>query len=151
MFMPYNLLVTYITKKKGNEKMKKKQIIALIAVVIIAAAMVFAWQAFSEKPTEGAKSITIEVVNSEEKSTVYEVNTDGEYLLDAMEDAEGLTYSGYEGEYGYTVTEINGEVADFSVDSSYWSFYVNGEYCNYGVSEQPVNDGDKFQIIYATY
>lgn len=131
--------------------MKKKQIIALALVVIVAVAMVFAYQAFSEKSTEGAKSITIEIVNSAEKSTVYEVNTEGEYLIDALKDADGLTYSGYEGEYGYTVTEINGEVADFSTDSSYWSFYVNGNYCNYSISQQPVNDGDKFQIIYATY
>lgn len=131
--------------------MKKKQIIALVAVIVVAAAMVLAYGAFSEKPAEGTKNITIEVVDAEEKSTVYEVNTDGEYLLDAMKDADGLTYSGYESEYGYTVTEINGTVADFSVDSSYWSFYVNGEYCNYGVSEQPVNDGDAFKIIYATY
>lgn len=131
--------------------MKKKQIIALALVVIVAVAMVFAYQTFSEKSTEGKKSITIEVVNSAEKSTVYEVNTEGEYLIDALKDADGLTYSGYEGEYGYTVTEINGEVADFSTDSSYWSFYVNGNYCNYSISQQPVNDGDKFQIIYATY
>ena len=27
-------------------------------------------------------------------------------------------------------------------------FYVNDEYCNYGVSEQPVEDGDKFSIVY---
>lgn len=131
--------------------MKKKHIISIIVAVAVVAAMIFAYSAFSEKTTEGSKSITIEVINSEEVSTVYEVSTDAEYLIGAMEEAEGLTFNGSEGDFGFTVSEINGEVADFNVDSSYWAFYVNGEYCNYGVSEQPVADGDAFQIIYSVY
>ena len=131
--------------------MKKKHIIAILLTVILAAGMIFAYSVFSEKPTEGTKEITIEVVNKSEEATVYEVKTDAEYLIGAMEDAEGLTFDGSEGQYGFTVIEINGEVADFTVDASYWSFYVNGEYCNYGVSEQPVNDGDAFRIVYSTY
>ena len=46
------------------------------------------------------------------------------------------------------INTVNGETADFNTDGAYWSFYVNGEYCNYGISEQPVEDGDAFQIIY---
>ena len=133
------------------KKMKKKHIIALLLAAVLAAGMFFAYSAFREKPTEGAKEITIEVVNKAADSTLYEVKTDAEYLIGAMEDAEGLTFGGSEGQYGFTVSEINGEVADFNVDSSYWSFYVNGEYCNYGISEQPVNDGDAFRIVYSTY
>ncbi len=131
--------------------MKKKHIIAILLAAVLVAGMIFAYSAFSEKPTEGVKEITIEVVNKSETSTLYEVKTDAEYLMGAMEEAEGLTFDGYDSEYGFTVSEVNGEVADFNVDSSYWAFYVNGEYCNYGVSEQPVNDGDAFRIVYSTY
>lgn len=131
--------------------MKKKHIVAVVAAIAVVAAMIFAYSAFREKPTEGSKDITIEVVNSAAVSTVYEVSTDAEYLIDAMKDAEGLTFDGSEGEYGFTVSTVNGETADFNVDSSYWAFYVNEEYCNYGVSEQPVNDGDSFKIVYSSY
>lgn len=131
--------------------MKKKHIPVIIAAVVLVAAMIFAYSAFREKPTEGTKVITIEVLNSQETSTLYEIKTDAEYLIGAMDDADGLTYDGSEGEYGFTVSTVNGETADFTVDSSYWAFYVNGEYCNYGVSEQPVNDGDTFRIVYETY
>ena len=131
--------------------MKKKHIIALLLAAVMVAGMLFAYSAFSEKPTEGIKEITIEVVDNEEKSTVYDVKTDAEYLIGAMEDAEGLTFNGSESQYGFTVSEINGITADFTVDSSYWAFYVNGEYCNYGISEQPVNDGDAFRIVYSIY
>ena len=90
-------------------------------------------------------------VNKEAESTVYELSTDAEYLRQAMEEADGLTFDGEEGAYGFSVYTVNGETADFTVDSSYWSFYVNEEYCNYGIDSQPVMDGDAFQIIYTVY
>ena len=131
--------------------MKKKHVIALLLAAVLVAGMFFAYSAFSEKPAEGTKEITIEVIDDKETSTVYEVKTDAEYLIDAMKEAEGLTFDGSDSEFGFTVSEINGITADFNVDSAYWAFYVNGEYCNYGISEQPVNDGDAFSIIYSTF
>lgn len=133
-----------------NKKTNKKIFagIAVLVVLIVAFAVIFS--VFRAKPVEGAKSITIEVIDKEQKSTVYSLNTDAEYLSEAMEEAEGLEYSGDEGDYGLMIDTVNGQTADFSVDASYWGFYVNGEYCNYGIDEQPVLDGDKFQIIYTT-
>ena len=46
------------------------------------------------------------------------------------------------------VDTVNGEKAVFEKDGAYWGFSVNGEYCNYGISEQPVADGDAFEIAY---
>ena len=43
---------------------------------------------------------------------------------------------------------VNGESAVYDTDGAYWGFFVNDEYCNYGVSEQPVEDGDAFKIEY---
>lgn len=125
-----------------------KKIIALVAIVLVVALMAFAYVTFSAKPTEGAKSITIEVVDSAEKSVVYELNTDAQYLIGAMDEAEGLEYESEDGPYGLMINVINGESAVYETDGAYWGFYVNGDYCNYGVSEQPVNDGDAFRIVY---
>ena len=96
----------------------------------------------------GSKAITITVVNSAAKETAYALKTDAEYLDQAMKEAEGLTFSAYEGPYGMVITAVNGETADFNVDSAYWSVLVNGEYGNYGISQQPVHDGDVFTIAY---
>ena len=93
---------------------------------------------------EGSKEITIEVIDKAGNSTVYELSTDAEYLRGAMEEAEGLTFTAQDG----MVLAVNGESADFSIDSSYWGFFVNGEYCNYGIDTQPVEDGDVFRIVY---
>lgn len=131
--------------------MKKslKIVLGVTGVVVLVAALVAVWMIFGAKPQAGAKEITIEVINSADESTVYELNTDAEYLRQAMDEAEGLTYDGTESEYGLMVSTVNGEVADYNVDGSYWSFYVNGEYCNYGIDTQPVVDGDAFVIEYA--
>lgn len=125
----------------------KKIVGAVIAVLLIAALAAF-YFIFREKPSAGAKKVTLEVINSAAESVVYTVDTDAEYLRQVMEEAEGLTFEGTESEYGLTVSVVNGERADYTLDGAYWSFYVNDEYCNYGIDTQPVNDGDRFKIAY---
>lgn len=126
----------------------KKKLLGLGALIIIIAAFALIYGKFSEKPVEGSKAVTIEVINSKEESTMYEVQTDAQYLQQAMDEAEGLEYSGTEGDYGLMIDTVNGETAVYATDAAYWGFFVNGEYCNYGISEQPVEDGDAFQIVY---
>ncbi len=134
-----------------QKKVSKGKIgLAVVALVAVVAILVGVYSAFGAKPVAGAKDITIEVVNKASESTVYELSTDAEYLRQAMEEADGLTFEGTESEYGLMISAINGEVADFSVDGGYWSFYVNEEYCNYGIDTQPVTDGDAFKIVYTT-
>ena len=128
--------------------MKSKKILAVALVAVLVAALAFVYVAYSEKAVEGEKNITIEVVMPDETVTVYEVDTDAEYLIGAMEDADGLTFEGEDGIYGLSVSTINGVRDDYTLDGAYWGFYVNGEYCNYGVSQQPVEDGDAFSIVY---
>ena len=130
--------------------MKKnlKKLLAVLLLAALAAGMTFVYVRFGAKPVAGSKAITITVVDSAAKETVYSLRTDAEYLLGAMEEAEGLSFSGSEGPYGMMITEVNGETADYSVNGAYWGFTVNGEYGNYGVSEQPVHDGDAFVIAY---
>ena len=134
-------------------KRQAKLMIAIAAAILLIAAMIGAYFAFAPQTQEGAKTVVLEVVDNDGKTTSYEVHTDGEYLIDVMNEAkeQGLTFEGEEGQYGFTIYAVNGLTADFNVDSSYWSFYVNGEYCNFGVSEQPVADGDTFTIKYEVY
>ena len=136
---------------KENQKSNKKVIIGLVALAAVIAVLAVVYNVFRAKPVEGSKAITMEVVNKEKESKVYEVKTDAEYLKQAMEEAQGLTFEGEESQYGMTIMSVNGETADYNTDGAYWSFYVNGEYCNYGVDSQPVMDGDKFLIQYEVY
>jgi len=127
-----------------TKKMNKKAFIGVIALVLLVAALAIVYFVFGAKTVAGSKEITIEVVNKAQESIVYEVKTDAEYLRQAMEEAEGLTFSGE----GTMIDTVNGERADYTLDGAYWGFNVNGTYCNYGVDEQPVMDGDAFSIVY---
>ncbi|MBQ7296114.1 MAG: DUF4430 domain-containing protein [Clostridia bacterium] len=130
------------------KSVKSKKILGVVILAVLIVAMAFTFNAFKEKPVEGEKNITIEVVAEDKTSTVYEVDTDAEYLLGAMEDADGLTFEGEDGPYGMSVSTVNGVRADYTLDGAYWAFFVGEEYCNYGVSQQPVEDGDSFKIVY---
>ncbi len=134
-------------KKQSN----KKVLIGAAALIAVVAVLAVVFFVFREKPVQGHKSITIEVIDNTQSSTVYEVHTDAEYLRQAMEEAKGLEFSGTESEYGLMVETVNGVTPDYSVDGAYWSFYVNGDYCNYGVDSQPIEDGDAFVIKYEVY
>ena len=128
--------------------MKNKKIWGAGLLVVLIAAFAIVYGVFREKPVEGSKEITIEVVNQAEESEVYELKTDVEFLRQAMEEAEGLEFSGQESEYGMMVEVVNGESAVYDKDGAFWSFMVNGELCNNGIDTQPVEDGDEFQIVY---
>ena len=130
--------------KAGN----RKWIIGAVVLVAVVAILAIVYTMFREKPVEGTKAITIEVTGKEGETQSYQLKTDAEYLRQAMEEADGLTFSGTESEYGMMVDTVNGDLADYSVDGAYWGFYVNGEYCNYGIDTQPVEDGDVFGIVY---
>ncbi|MDO4513341.1 MAG: DUF4430 domain-containing protein [Lachnospiraceae bacterium] len=132
-------------QKKQNSKKIWIGVIVLIALIAVFAGV---YLKFSEKPTQGAKTLTIEVVDKEAVVTSYEVHTDAEFLRQVMEETEGLTFEGTESEYGLMINTVNGVTADYNVDGSYWAFFVNGEYCNYGVDSQPVNDGETYTIAY---
>lgn len=134
-----------------NKKTNKKAIIGVVALIVIIAVLAAVYFVFRAKPVTGSKEITIEVVDNEQETTTYELKTDAEYLRQAMEEAEGLTFSGTESEFGLMVDTVNGIYADYSADGAYWSIYVNGDYGNYGVDSQPVLDGDTFTIKYEVY
>ena len=139
---------TLLYKKEEEKNMKNKKLLGAGLLVVLIAVFAIAYGAFREKPVEGSKSITIEVINEADESKEYEVHTDAEFLRQAMEEAEGLEFSGQESEYGMMVEIVNGESAVYDKDKAYWSFMVNGEMCNNGIDTQPVEDGDEFQIVY---
>lgn len=129
-------------------KANKKKILGVVVLLVLIAALGLVYTAFKEKPVEGTKEVTIEVVSDDGSSVTYEVVTDAEFLQQVMDEAEGLEYSGTEGEYGPMVDTVNGVYASFDTNRSYWGFFVNDEYCNYGIADQPVEDGDAFKIVY---
>ncbi len=134
------------TRKSG-----KKGLIAVLILVVLIAVFTVIYMVLSPSTSEGSKSLTIEVIDNEGETTSYSIKTDAEYLRQAMDETEGLTYEGTESDYGMYVETVNGVTADYDTDGAYWAFYVDGEYCNYGIDSQPVNDGEVYTIEYTVY
>ena len=130
----------------------KKIVIGAIVLAVLVALFAFFYGRFSAKSTVGDKAIVIEVVDDSGSSTQYDVNTDAEFLKDAMDDLaeadDSFSFSGKDGGYGLMVQVINGKQAIYEEDGAYWALYVNGEYGQYGVTEQPVADGDTYTWSY---
>ena len=142
-------------KKTRNLIIGLAAFVALIAIVLVIfnnykpqSQSAPADETQTEAAAEGSKNIIIEVKDSEGNVTTYEVTTDAEFLRQAMDEAEGLTYDGSDSEFGMMVEVVNGEQAIYTVDNAYWAFYVNGEYGQYGIDSQPVTDGDTYSIVY---
>ncbi len=130
------------------KKTNKKSLIAAAIFAVVVIVLAICYFTFKPAASAGAKALTISVTDDQGATTEYAVQTDAEYLRQAMEETEGLEFSGTESDYGLMVETVNGVTADYNVDGAYWAFYVNDEYCQYGVDEQPVNDGEAYAIVY---
>lgn len=134
--------------------MQKKKI--WIGVLILAAVAVILGAVYmlaGPKAEKGSKNCTLEVSDDQGEVTSYEVSTDAEYLrkvMDEVAEKEDFSYDGEDGDYGLYIESVNGLTADYDTDGSYWSVYVNGEYGQYSVDQQPVADGDTYRLSYET-
>ena len=133
------------TAAKGNGK-KIALFIAVLAVIAIIFGGIYA--VFSPKATKGAKEISIEVVDDKGESKTYTAHTDAEYLRQVFDEIEDLSVEGTESDYGLMVETVNGVTANYDVNGTYWAFYLGEDYCNYGVDQQPVEDGQAYRIVY---
>ncbi len=139
-----------MTETNNQKKLSGKIFIGVAVLAILVGMFCIMWGMFGPKTTEGSKTVSLSVVDNNAETTTYDAKTDALVLQELMDELadDGLTYSGTESEYGIMVDTVNDIRADYTLDGAYWSFYVNDEYCNYGISEQPVNDGDSFRIEY---
>ena len=95
---------------------------------------------------KGEKTVEVEV-KVEEQSVTFTINTDADTLGAALLEHELI--AGEDGQFGIYVKSVNGIVADYNVDKSYWGFYQNGEYLMSGVDTTAIVGGEHFEIVYS--
>ena len=93
---------------------------------------------------EGAKTITVEVT-ANEKTVVFTVKTDAETVGAAL--LEHSLIAGDQSEYGLYVKTVNGMLADYDVDQTYWSFTIAGEMAMTGVDQTELVDGTVYGLV----
>jgi len=93
----------------------------------------------------GENKVVVEV-KAEDKSVTFIVNTDKTTVGAAL-----LEYNLIDGEqsnFGLYIKKVNGITADYDIDKSYWSFYINGEYANTGVDGTEITEGAEYKLEY---
>ena len=83
-----------------EKTLKKKSILGIIIMIVVIAVLGVIYALNAAKPVAGSKLISIEVVNKEKESVIYELQTDAEYFRQAMEEVNGLSFTGEESVYG---------------------------------------------------
>lgn len=95
---------------------------------------------------EGEKTLTLDVT-IENKTITFTVKTDADTVGAAL--IENGIIAGEDGPYGLYIKTVNGVLADYDVDGSYWLFYINGEYAMSGVDTTEITEGDTYSLVYA--
>ena len=133
----------------------KKTIRNLLLTVIVLAITLFAVACNNSDPwasatylenTElgtGAVTFTLEV-KAEDKTVVFTVNTDKEILSDALLEVDLI--KGEDSTYGLYLTHVNGMIADYDTDGTYWAIYENGEYAMTGIDGIVIASGATYTL-----
>ena len=95
---------------------------------------------------KGEKTVEVEV-KVEEQSVTFTIHTDADTLGAALLEHELI--AGEDGQYGMYVKTVNGILADYDVNKSYWGFFQNGEYLMSGVDTTAIVGGEHFEIVYS--
>ena len=93
---------------------------------------------------EGATVFTFVVVDGEGNETTFEIHTDKTTVGEALLEVELI--DGEDSEYGLYVKSVNGIVADYNVDGTYWAFYINGEMAMSGVDTTDIEEGATYSF-----
>lgn len=93
---------------------------------------------------EGEKTVTVKVV-VENKEVAFTIHSDETYLGDAL--LEHKLIEGDMSEFGIYIKRVNGILADYDIDKTYWGFYKNGEMMMSGVSSTEFFDGEQYELV----
>lgn len=94
---------------------------------------------------EGSKTVNLEV-KAGENSVNFTVKTNKDTVGAAL--LETKLIEGEQDAYGLYIKKVNGILADYDTDKSYWAFYINGEYAMSGVDTTKITEGEQYKLEY---
>lgn len=128
---------------KTEKKNTKNIILAVAALAAVIVVLLGVYYFTKEKPTQGSKTITVEVVHKDGKSASFTYTTDKEYLGEVL--TEEKLVDGETGEYGMFITTADGETADES-NQEWWCITKSHEQLNTSADQTPITNGDAFEL-----
>lgn len=93
---------------------------------------------------KGATQFSFVVVNLDNTTAEFTINTDKEYVGEAL--LEVNLIAGEDSSYGLYVKSVNGVTLDYEKDGKYWAFYINDAYAMTGVDTTPITTGEVYSF-----
>ena len=90
---------------------------------------------------EGSQTFKLEV-KVDGKSVELTISTDKETLGAALLE-HGLIEGNGDGLY----PKVNGMVADYNTDKTYWGFYIDGQFAMQGIDDTQIRDGASYRLV----
>ncbi len=85
------------------------------------------------------KSFVFEVVDKDGNKKQTTIETNGQYVGKVLQELERI--KGEQGEFGIYIKEVDGIVADYDVDGTYWAFYIDDVLSMTGADQVEIVDG----------
>ena len=123
----------------------KKLILAVIALVLVVAALAAVYFISRPSAQEGSKAFTVTVIHADGSEKKFDYRTDAEKLGGFLEEKGLIDSQGADQGMFHTV---DGEKADWSVNQSYWAFYIGEDYAMTGIYDTLIEDGAAYKLVY---
>ena len=92
---------------------------------------------------EGKNPLKV-IVKAGEQSVTFTINTDKKTVGEAL--LEHKLIEGEQGDYGLYIKSVNGIVADYDADKTYWAFYEGEEYAAASVDATNITEGVTYKL-----
>lgn len=145
--------------KQKTDK-KTTLLLAVLCVVLIAVAALFATGTIGGKKASlentaaivkngdvvgtGATAFPFVICDKDGNETTVTVRTDKKMVGEALLDEKIV--EGEMGDYGLYVKKVNGIVADYDADQTYWAFYIDDAYAMTGIDETEITAGSTYMM-----
>lgn len=118
-------------------------IISTVALVVLVIVMGLVYMKFGPQGEKGDKNIIVEVITSEDDSQEFKINTDAQFLRQALDEQKLI--NGSDSDFGFFITTVNGHEAKAD-NQEWWQITKSGEFLQYGVDDIAIADGEHYEI-----
>lgn len=124
---------------------KKGYIIAIAFLAVVAAVCLAVYFGLKPAVVAGSKTITVQVVHRDGSIKDFVLTTEEKFLGGALVD--GGIVEDKQGPYGLYFDTADGEYADEG-RQEWWRLTKGGKQVNLGASQQPVMDGEHYEVTF---
>ena len=101
---------------------------------------------YTDNTTVGEGKTEVDIkVTAGDKSVVITLKTDEKMLEDAL--LKENLIAGDESEFGLYIKTVNGIIADYDADKTYWAIYKDSEYMMEGAGVTEIASGQEYEFV----